>query len=48
MAQQRAEFFLSGISALHIMTLFTLAVAHPLYDLLGNPDHAPFFLPRSI
>ena len=44
MGRQPAEFFFSRISILHIMTLFTLAVAHPLYDVLGHGDHLPFFI----
>jgi hypothetical protein len=31
------------MSALHLITLFTLAVAHPLYEVLGQEDHLPFF-----
>ena len=36
-------FSLSATSSLHLITLFTLAVAHPLYDVLGNEDHSSFF-----
>ena len=39
-----AKFALVRISALHLVTLFTLAVAHPLYDVLGQGTHAPFFI----
>jgi hypothetical protein len=38
------EFSLSRLSALHVMTLFTFGVAHPLYEVLGHEDHAPFFV----
>jgi hypothetical protein len=31
-------------AALHIATLFTLAIAHPLYDLLIQKDHVTFFV----
>ncbi len=30
--------------ALHVLALFTIAVAQPLYQVLGHPDHAPFFV----
>jgi hypothetical protein len=30
--------------ALHVFALFTLAVSHPLYAVLGQADHAPFFI----
>ncbi len=46
-ALQTAGFSLSRITALHIMTLFTLAVAHPLYAVLGHADHLPFFIARQ-
>lgn len=44
---QTAGFSLSRVTGLHIMTLFTLAVAHPLYAVLGHSDHAPFFIARQ-
>ncbi len=31
-------------SALHLITVFTVAVAHPLYQVLGHADHGPFFV----
>ena len=34
---------LSAVCALHLATLFTLAVAHPLYEVLGHEDHIMFF-----
>lgn len=33
-----------SIPALHIFGLCTLAVAHPLYAVLGQSEHAPFFI----
>ncbi len=44
MGRQPADLSFSRISSLHVMTLFTLAVAHPLYDVLGHGDHLPFFI----
>jgi hypothetical protein len=38
------SFSLSWISCLHVVALFTLAVSHPLYSVLAQPDHAPFFV----
>jgi hypothetical protein len=38
------DFSLTNISALHIATFCTLAISHPLYDLLTKGDHATFFL----
>ncbi len=38
------KFSLTGVSALHITTLFTLAISHPIYDLLTKEDHATFFI----
>ncbi len=37
--------FLRG---LHVCTLFTLAVAHPLYEVLGHEQHASFFAAHSV
>jgi hypothetical protein len=36
-------FSLSGACALHLGTLSTLAVAHPLYEVLGHEEHVTFF-----
>lgn len=36
--------FKPGLVILHITTLFTLSVAHPIYDLLAKADHSTFFL----
>jgi hypothetical protein len=33
----------SNVSGLHILTLFNLGVAYPLYSVLGQADHLPFF-----
>ena len=33
-----------AIAGLHLFTLFNLAVALPLYNLLGQADHAPLFI----
>ncbi len=38
-----AGFSLSAISALHLATLFTLAVAHPVYDALGQEVNSSLF-----
>jgi hypothetical protein len=35
---------LSLISGLHVTALCSLAVSHPLYEVLGQADHAPFFI----
>ncbi len=37
--------FLRGV---HICTLFTLAAAHPLYEVLGHERHASFFAAHSV
>jgi hypothetical protein len=47
MIPRRAQSPLPEISAFHITTLFALAVAHPLYSVLGHADHAPFFIARQ-
>jgi len=44
MPPRRAGSALPRVSALHILTLVSLAVAHPLYDVLRHENHAPFFI----
>jgi hypothetical protein len=39
---------LSFISGLHVIALYTLAVSHPLYAVLGRADHAPFFIAHQL
>ena len=41
-----SRFSLSAVCALHLATLFTLAVAHPLYEVLSHEDHIMFFAPH--
>jgi hypothetical protein len=41
--KRTGRFSLSAICALHLATLFTLAVAHPLYEVLSHEDHIMFF-----
>lgn len=44
-AQGTAAFAgLGSRAALHVFTLFTLALAQPLYAILASPDHAPFLI----
>jgi hypothetical protein len=43
-ANNRTEAAETAIGGLHLFALFTLAVAHPLYAVLGQVDHAPFFI----
>ena len=44
MLRNEEKFSLTGISAVHIATLFALAISHPIYDLLTKKDHATFFI----
>ena len=48
MRQNAPKIFLPRISVLHTMTLFTLATAHPLYEVLGHENHAPFFIVHQL
>lgn len=44
MIKNNDKFCLNKTSIIHIVTLFTLAVAHPFYDLITKEDHATFFI----
>jgi hypothetical protein len=44
MIRNEDKFSLTGVSAVHITTLFALAISHPIYDLLTKKDHATFFI----
>ena len=44
MMSSEGDYSLSGVSALYIATLCTLAISHPIYDLLTKKDHAAFFI----
>lgn len=44
MLRIKDKFSITGASAIYITTLFTLAISHPLYDLLTKMDHATFFV----
>lgn len=37
-----------GRPALHILGLFTLALAHPLYSILASGEHAPFLIAHQV
>jgi len=37
------SLIVSPIAYLHVFALFSLAVSHPLYSVLAQPDHLPFF-----
>ena len=38
----------SGRAALYLWTLYTLSLAHPLYAVLQQADHAPFFIAHQV
>jgi hypothetical protein len=42
------RFSLSAICALHLVTLFTLAVAQPVYDALSRADHTSFLAAHRV
>ena len=47
MKRNEDKFSLTGVSAVYITTLFTLAISHPIYDLLTKKDHATFFIAQQ-